>query len=154
MIHIDSFLTGDFPEKYNWSASYELGVPIIDAQHKKLFLIFKNLVNACKSDHNADGTGKALELMVDYVDYHFKAEETYWELEPTIYVPHRKAHYYFVKEIYFATGNIRMQEDISDELLHFLANWLLEHVLGMDRQHFQELRDLGLVDAHGFALKK
>lgn len=151
---IDVFLRGDFPEKYNWSVDYEVGVPLIDAQHKKLFLIFKNLVNACKAQRPVNGGGQALELMVDYVDYHFKAEELFWELEATIYVPHRKAHYFFVKEIYVATGNVRMREDISEELLSFLATWLLEHVLGMDRLHFQKLRDLGLLDDNGFMLKK
>ncbi len=154
MSKVDSFLKGDFPKKYTWSPDYELGVALIDAQHKKLFLIFRNLVEACKGDSKTNAGGQALELMVEYVDYHFKAEEEYWQLEPAIYALHRRAHYYFVKEIYAATGNIQKQRDISEELLVFLASWLLDHVLGMDRDHFQKLRDLGLVDVSGFCVNK
>jgi len=152
MSQVESFLHGDFPEKFIWSTAYELGVPLIDAQHKKLFLIFRNLVESCKADNNEKGGSQALELMVEYVGYHFKAEEKYWELDLDIYVPHRRAHYDFVKEIYFATGKIHVREDISEVLLHFLASWLLDHVVGMDRAHFQKLRDSGLVDANGFVV--
>lgn len=154
MIKIDSLLNGEFPEKYNWSSDYELGVPLIDAQHKKLFFIFKNLVSACKGE-NCSNTGiQVLEFMADYMDYHFKAEEAFWELDPFIYATHHKAHYYFVKEVYKATGKVQKQEDINDELLEFLGSWLLDHVLGMDRDHFAELREKGIVDVAGFTLGK
>ena len=154
MTLMDSLLQGDFPEKYNWSSEYEVGVPLIDAQHKKLFLIFKNLADSCRQAEEGDGGVQALSLMADYVGYHFNAEEAFWRLDPTIYTAHRKAHYNFVREVYMATGKVQKQEDITDELLQFLGDWLLNHVLGMDRDHFQQLRDNGLVDADGLLKNK
>ncbi len=152
MIEIKSLFHADFPEKFDWSTGYELAVPLIDAQHKKLFIIFKNLVLSCK--RNTENAGvQALDFMTDYMDFHFKAEEEFWHLDPIIYTTHRKAHYYFVKEVYSATGKIRKQGDISEDLLQFLGTWLLDHVLGMDRNHFAALRQAGLVDRHGFISK-
>jgi hemerythrin len=145
-----SLLQGDFPEKYNWSVEYEVGVPLIDAQHKKLFLIFKNLIHARKGQGGGQAVMQALELMTDYMDYHFKAEEMFWECDPEVYGIHRKAHYTFVRKVYKTTGKIHKKEDVSEEILQFLGNWLVEHVLGMDRDHFQLLRDKGVVDPDGF----
>jgi hemerythrin len=154
MSQIASLLHGDFPQKYEWSPEYQLGVPLIDAQHKKLFFIFKSIVSACKGEKCSNAGVQVLEFMSDYMDYHFKAEEAFWELDPVIYATHRKAHYYFVKEVYKATGKVQNQEDISDELLEFLGSWLLDHVLGMDRDHFAELQEKGIIDLVGFSLEK
>ncbi len=150
MALMDSLLQGDFPEKYNWSDEYEVGVPLIDAQHKKLFLIFKNLINARREKTGNQAVLQALELMADYMDYHFKAEDVFWKLAPEVYAVHRKAHYSFVRKVYETTGKIEKREDVSEEVLQFLGGWLVEHVLGMDRDHFQLLRDKGVVDPDGF----
>lgn len=149
MDFMDSLLQGDFPEKYNWSAEYEVGVPLIDAQHKKLFLIFKNLVKARQGKNGNQAVLQALKLMADYMDYHFKAEDVFWERDPEVYTVHRNAHYFFIRKVYEATGKIETQGDVSEEVLQFLGNWLVEHVLGMDRDHFQLLRDKGMVGADG-----
>lgn len=149
MTVIDSLLHGEFPERFNWSADYEVAVPLIDAQHKKLFLIFKNLVLACKNENTSNTGVQTLEFMSNYMDYHFKAEEAFWELDPEIYAEHRRAHYYFVREVYQATGRVQNQKDITEELLQFLGSWLLDHVLGMDRHHFDILRAHGLLGDDG-----
>jgi hemerythrin-like metal-binding protein len=152
---IEEFLfEGAFPEKYKWSTDYEVAVPLIDAQHKKLFLIFRNLVQSCWQEVKNEAGVQALELMADYIDYHFKAEELFWRLDPTIYKVHRKAHYSFVREVCVVTGRVQRQEDITGELLQFLGDWLLNHVAGMDRDHFRLLREKGVVDPDGFLLQK
>ncbi len=151
---IDCLLQGDFPEKYNWCSDYEVAVPLIDAQHKKLFLIFKNLINARRKKIGTQAVTQALELMTDYMDYHFKAEETFWELDAEVYAIHRKAHYLFVREVYSATGKIQDEQDVTEEILQFLGNWLVAHVLGMDRDHFQILRERGVLDPDGLRVSE
>ena len=145
---------GKFPEKYNWTVDYEVAVPLIDAQHKKLFMIFKNLVQSCWQEVKNDVGVQTLELMADYIDYHFKAEEVFWKLDSTIYTIHRRAHYSFVREVCVVTGRVQKQKDITGELLQFLGDWLLDHVIGMDRDHFRLLREKGVVDSDGFLQQK
>ena len=65
--------------KFEWNEIYELGIPEIDLQHKKLISISNELYDvATKGDVNLKITmSKILKNLTDYTVYHFTSEEEF-----------------------------------------------------------------------------
>jgi hemerythrin len=61
--------------KIEWDNSLSVGVDLIDEQHKTLLERLNDLSNAVEMSHGETETGKTLDFMVDYTDFHFSAEE-------------------------------------------------------------------------------
>ena len=62
------------PETTNWNDSYLLGIPMIDNQHKKFFVILDNLVTLNQKQEKSEMHSLINELQ-NYVIYHFQTEE-------------------------------------------------------------------------------
>ena len=57
-----------------WTMAYSVDVPEIDEQHKRLFALVNDLHHAMKTGKDKD-LARIIDAVVDYTDYHFKAEE-------------------------------------------------------------------------------
>lgn len=119
-----------------WSAKLETGIGMIDAQHKMLV----DLINTLESALRGPNAAKAAELvLVDlkkYTIYHFSAEETlmvrsgYAGLKE-----HQGQHQQFVEELEgFEIDALTDAPDLAQEILTFLKDWLVEHILGRDME--------------------
>ncbi|MGB8773830.1 MAG: hemerythrin domain-containing protein, partial [Terriglobales bacterium] len=60
---------------FQWNPSYSVKVYALDAQHKKLFDIIRELYTAMSSGHGKDAVGDVLRRLIDYTVQHFAAEE-------------------------------------------------------------------------------
>ncbi|THF63267.1 bacteriohemerythrin [Pseudothauera rhizosphaerae] len=117
-----------------WDDSYSLGLEQIDDQHKVLFDIMNHLWSAIVN-RAADGEMlKILDELESYTVSHFTAEENF--MQSTGYPnfdEHRKLHAQFVKRIHDARVELQQGKQISLDLLHFLRDWLVEHIQAEDR---------------------
>ena len=125
-------------EKIVWSDAFSVGVPAMDAQHRKLV----NMINQLADCHAEQGVGASsgfheiLSAMFDYTQGHFKSEEAY--LEKIAYPhlsAHEKEHQAFLEK---ATALAVVSADgVQDSAgLHdYLKGWLLEHILKSDMQY-------------------
>ena len=63
-----------FDFKFDWSAEMELGIPILDEQHKEIFRIARNieqlLIQNCENVKPRDLVNIVCELR-EFVSYHF-----------------------------------------------------------------------------------
>jgi hemerythrin len=123
--------------KFEWNENYELGIPEIDLQHKKLISISNELYDvATKNDVNLKLTmSKILKNLTDYTVYHFTSEEDFMKKYGYEGVPmHKIAHDNFVSEV---TQQIKKLSDASqDDILVFydyIANWILAHIAKADK---------------------
>jgi hemerythrin len=119
-----------------WSDDFSIGNEEIDTQHKELIRILDNLNQSIVNkgeNHSIKGT--ILELQ-HYAVLHFSTEEVYMcdlmyeELEN-----HIQQHDFFrakVKELH--SLNIVKGCDKSLELVQFITEWLLNHVMAEDKK--------------------
>jgi len=117
--------------KLVWAKALELGVPALDEQHRRLFAL-KNALEDCAQSPEANHSERFHELLSGLFDYamlHFEAEEAYMR---SIGYPrlaeHISEHRQFVERV--ADFNLAAADDrgSAQEVLHFLADWLICHV--------------------------
>lgn len=119
-----------------WKDSYALGMDEIDDQHKMLF----DLINRCwqaiveNSGHNI--TIEILEELERYTILHFTEEEVFMRSMkyPNIDA-HVAMHSMFVQKIVDEKLRARNGDRVSLDLLHFLRNWLANHILIEDKRY-------------------
>lgn len=136
-------------ERVEWDGSLETGHASVDEQHRELFAIFNEIVDATGSSA-CDG-GNIDELLVrlsDYVSTHFSAEEDLMEFygyPAELRDEHHRQHADLTsrtRELVLAhrTGG----SDTVLPLLALLQEWLAGHIMGTDSllvAHIHQVRD-------------
>ncbi len=112
-----------------WTPAFEVGIPIIDEQHRRLV----GIANAV-SQLTGQGVAfeRALEDMMAYTQYHFALEErlmraaSYPGLEA-----HRREHEALADHV----GGLwrRRTVLVQTEVLELLTAWLVNHILTCDQ---------------------
>ncbi len=124
-----------------WNDSYSVGVPEIDKQHRKLFLLVDDVFAASKDPYKSkDDVGQIVDELVSYVEYHFACEQKYLLNHPE-FAAHRATHAGFVLEVIRFVKKVQTTDEdaLVLELLKYLIDWLQEHILETDREYFQYL---------------
>ena len=134
-----------------WDDRYSVGIPLIDDQHKHLIELTNELY-ACCIGGEAEVQScfrDAIRGAVDYVKYHFAAEEKILEnLRYPGIAAHKKEHESFV---------IKILEDVKDFeggkkfvpniFVRFLRDWILAHIAVEDKKYADFIRELKKQDA-------
>jgi len=125
-----------------WKDTYELGVPVIDAQHKELFKRVEAFLQVLRSkepwEEKLPKINETLEFMKEYVVEHFQAEEEYQKkINYPKYEAHKQVHMGMVD--YVLEVSKQFEENIYNENLmqQFggkLLSWLINHVAAEDQQ--------------------
>lgn len=134
-----------------WSAELCTGIAIIDAQHKTLVGIFNDLAAAQVRGIEAHVIEALFEELVAYTRDHFRTEAELmrdWPVKEAHRTMHLRAHQSFVDFLRraqaFAQSN---PADVAVDLLAFLAQWLLHHIMGVDARLAREIQ--ALQGSHG-----
>lgn len=128
------------PVMLTFSDKYLTGIELIDREHKQLFDILMEL-NALNTDEflvdKFDQIANVLEELKDYTVKHFEDEERYMrEIGYAGLEAQQRVHQAFIDKI----EGIDLEEvdddqqGCIDELVDFLATWLINHILKMDHQ--------------------
>lgn len=124
-----------------WEPKFEIGIPVIDEQHKKLVslcnTLYKEIIKSKSEEIIKWETPlkSALKECADYVQKHFHDEELlmaaagYTDIET-----HKKAHHEFAKKI-LDTVNLFPNITYTDSLkfVRFLYDWVLSHIAHYDK---------------------
>ncbi len=130
----------------NWTDEYSVDFELIDSQHKKLAGMINDLFASFTEGKANEVVDKILNEMIDYTDYHFKAEEKYFEkYNYSQTQTHIDEHQKFVKQVTdfysdFKKGSVT----ISYDIMNFLRDWFLKHILGSDKKYANEFQDKGI----------
>ena len=125
-----------------WSDDYALGLAEIDEQHKFLFHLIDDIWRAVASKADRDATMKVIAELERYTVTHFAAEEAFMrEQLYSRYQEHRAEHEKFVSRIALERAGVKAGKPLSLELLHFLRDWLVQHIRFTDRAYADEFRD-------------
>ncbi|MEG0541414.1 MAG: hemerythrin family protein [Angelakisella sp.] len=121
-----------------WDKKLELGVALIDNQHKELLEQANALLIAFKCGDGCKKTKECLDFLNQYILYHFQAEEAFQvECNYPVYREHQAKHSYLATQVKFHTVGVEAAdfspESITD-FYDFFAEWIIAHVLQEDME--------------------
>lgn len=129
-----------------WNEQFSVRVAELDDQHKVLFRLINEMLDALHKRGGADVLAGVLKELKDYTRYHFGKEEQYMEKYdyPAI-EEHKKEHRIFedmVDDIgrQFYEGEL----DLTLQVLDITVNWLKNHILGVDKKYSDFFNERGL----------
>jgi hemerythrin-like metal-binding protein len=124
-----------------WNPDWETGIRQIDQQHRELFAQVEILMNAIHNDEAAGRIPNLLKFLANYVDVHFQDEET--AMKGSNYpglASHQAIHDDMRGKV--AALLIEFQKDptvVTDQVLDFISEWLVNHINGEDRRMARHL---------------
>lgn len=120
----------------NWNPDWETGIQKIDRQHRALFAQLETLMTAIHQDVALARIPALLAFLANYVEEHFRDEET--EMEASGYpglAAHRAIHDRLREKV--AALLLQFQKEpgvLNDAVLDFVTEWLVGHINGEDRR--------------------
>jgi hemerythrin len=121
-----------------WTENLATGVATIDDQHKEIFKIVNELLDACSKGKGRGEVGKVIKFLDDYVIKHFEIEESYMDKHAyPDYSKHKSQHMQFKKNLTDLKDEIQSKGigvDILIETNHLVVDWLVNHISKVDRQ--------------------
>jgi hemerythrin len=129
-----------------WKEEYSVGVVEIDEQHKALFKTINELVFEIDSLPDKKKVEQLVSEIEKYKFDHFATEERYFEeFGYSERDMHIKAHRQF-NEVFDAM-KVKYGEDyvgLAFVLTDFLEDWLITHLLSVDRRYIECFKSHGL----------
>ncbi len=130
------------PTDVAWSDDYALQLPEIDEQHKYLFRLINEVWLAVANKADREKALAVISALEHYTVTHFAAEEAFMrEQQYSRYHEHRAEHEKFVARIALEKSSVKAGSFLSLELVHFLRDWLVQHIRFSDRAYADEFRD-------------
>ena len=121
-----------------WNKKYALGIAAIDAQHKQLFRLSNELDTALASGIRPQDLDALLAGLKQYAARHFTLEERHMaELNYEGLGEQQQAHAEFVDRfdsLHQQLASDGLSAELTSRLQQELADWLRDHVTGMDQQ--------------------
>ncbi len=133
-------------ENFVWDDKYAVGIKEIDEQHKKLVELINDLNEAIYTGQGCQKLETVFKEVIDYTITHFSFEEDLLRSNdyPDI-MAHEKKHKELTKEAMdlqeqFEGGNFL----ITMQVMNFLKDWLVTHILEIDKKYETFLKDKGV----------
>lgn len=120
-----------------WNDDFSVHVKEIDLQHMKLVNLINELHQAMKEAKGKDVVGKILTDLISYTKFHFTTEERLMKSSNyPDFQNHKLEHENLTQKV------ISFQEQFMDgklslpiEVIQFLKDWLLKHIMGSDKKY-------------------
>ncbi|HYG88651.1 MAG TPA: bacteriohemerythrin [Azospirillum sp.] len=129
-----------------WQDGFGVGHAGIDADHRRLFELFNELVAAVHANRADSEIGIVLAELLDYTDRHFDREERLMrEHAYPDFAVHKIVHDTFVRQIHDVNNALDAGGEQGAYVLGFLGKWLSGHILAVDRKLGAFLRERGVV---------
>jgi len=130
-----------------WSEKLSVGVSQFDAEHKRLVGMVNDLFDAVSAGRGKEVLGPILDGLVSYTKTHFANEEKFMAQHGfPAFAAHKAEHDALAKQV----GDIEKKfrggatSVLSMEVMAFLKNWLVKHILGTDKGYGPFLNGKGI----------
>ena len=120
-----------------WTEIYSVNSPEMDAQHQKLFSLVSHLYNAMMQGSGKTVLDQTLDELVVYTKSHFRAEESMMaQIGYPKLAEHRRLHLELTGQVLEFQRDLRAgRNTITVQLLQFLREWLVNHILKVDKEY-------------------
>ncbi len=130
-----------------WNEKMSVGVKQFDTEHQKLVGMVNDLFDAVQAGKGKDRLGPILDGLISYTKTHFANEERYMEQHgfPN-FKGHKAEHDALAKQVLDVQAKFKAGANavLSMEVMNFLKNWLMRHILGTDKQYTAFLNQKGV----------
>ncbi len=118
---------------------------LIDSQHQQLIALINELNEAMSSRNGYEVTAKVLEKTLEYTYYHFQEEEALMaRFDYPEMAQHKIQHEAFRTKVnLLLRQNQERVGTVPRELLIYLRDWLLNHIVQIDKKLGQYLIEQG-----------
>jgi hemerythrin len=129
-----------------WNDSLKVNVGEFDFQHQRLVQMINELDGAMHEGQARAALEKVIRGLVLYAATHFKTEEKYFsQYEYPDAKSHSDEHSDFIDKIYaFNIGFEKGNENLSDEIMAYLSDWLKNHIQVSDKRNSAYLNTRGM----------
>jgi len=122
-----------------WTNDFEISIPEIDQQHKKLVALLNDLYAKFQEDEtDKEYLIKLLIELYDYTDYHFESKEKFYhkkESDKSRVKKHIQEHKKFLSNVLAFKRKVENgEDDFTLELMFFLKDWVIEHIMYNDKK--------------------
>lgn len=137
-------------EFLTWDEKYSVGIQDFDEHHKQLIdllnEVYKKVFECENIDEERNLTQQILSDLLQYVKYHFTAEETMMmDFGYPDYAEHKKKHDYYINEIDKIVAEHKNGEAaLSFSVFTVLKDWITIHILVEDQQYSQFFHENGI----------
>lgn len=135
----------------DWSAEFKIGIGAIDADHQMLFNAIKELGEQISKGRGPGRISATINSLLLYVDEHFEREERFLRrANYPEYSAHKKEHDLFRDSIFSLRDYHKNNPNDIDaqKVVKFLEDWLLNHILKVDRAYAPYLLGHKKADIH------
>ncbi len=130
----------------SWNDTLSIGVEVVDGQHKKMIEMVNELHAAMKAREGYAVLNLIFMGLADYTKTHFSTEEDIMlSHEYPEYAAHKKEHEDLIAQV----AELRKRADrkelnITIDLLHFLRDWVKNHIMNTDKKLGNFLNSRGI----------
>ena len=130
----------------NWEEKYSVKIKDIDDQHSKLIDLINQLHEAMKEAKGKEVVGGIISELVSYTKHHFSAEEKLMkENSYPEYAKHKTEHDNLTnKVVEFQNSYKSGKAPLSMDLMQFLKDWLVNHIMKVDKEYSGFLNSKGI----------
>ena len=121
-----------------WKDSFALGNEQVDLQHKKLFALLSEIVNACMDGSDTGKLHETLDFLVNYTVRHFHFEE---ELQLRYNYPEYEQHKQLHEDFKITVGELvekfnknGSSTELSKTVNRIIVRWLINHIQREDKK--------------------
>lgn len=152
---VNALVSGDYEQATSdkfvqWTPKLDLHVPMVDKQHKLLVDYINELYTAMAHNRTAGEMQIILRKLRDYTATHFADEEKMFTA--TAYLgaaEHMKIHRKFVAKLDEVEEHLKSgTATVSMDLLTFLKDWLVQHIMGTDPTYLPYLKKEDMEPEH------
>lgn len=127
----------------DWTEKLELGIDLIDNQHKNIFEQINKLSESFGEGSEQEQAYEVLCFIEEYVNKHFSTEEFFFEKHNyKEFANHVKMHRAFSKQLTdYKLSHRRsgMTKLAALEMDEFLTSWWNNHILKIDSKYVDEI---------------
>jgi len=120
----------------NWRPDFNLGIDVVDKQHKKIIELINQLNEAYINNESQKKLSMVLDEMDQYADYHFRKEE---ELFSNCSYPFYEEHIHYHENFRKKVSQFKIQSSggyqVTQKVLDYLKSWFTNHILDVDREY-------------------
>ncbi len=136
----------DKKQLIKWGPKFELGISMIDNQHKRWIEFINKLYEVLNSDDKDIALNEIFKKLMDYTDYHFGFEEKYMkEFNYQDFDNHHINHQKFVNRVIeLFTEYVGGSKNSVFQLIILLKSWVTEHVTVTDKKYVDLFKKHGI----------
>jgi methyl-accepting chemotaxis protein/hemerythrin len=129
-----------------WTDDLSVGIRLIDEQHKVLLGLINELHAAMRARKSDSVLSDIVRRLKEYTVKHFGQEEEYFDRYgyPET-AAHKELHARLVQQVLDFESDLKSgKAKVTMDIMRFLKDWLVKHIMGTDKKYSQFLNSKGL----------